>query len=858
MAIKIRCDGMNKQIYLIFISSLLALAGLTETSKAETFNYPQKENTLAQEVNLFTIENITVESAQTGLNLIIDGSSNLSTQPLIYPDGNNLIIEFSNAELGFEGLAQENLSDEIIALRAESVEGNIVRISITGKDQAPQGEVIFFNDNNLILSVIPSSETANNFSEEETIELFITAAGRTEEDVQNVPRSVTVIDRPQIQEQANITNDLRNVLGSLVPGFGPPAGENTPRSIFQNLRGRSPLILIDGVPLTSNYGLDRELRTIDPDLIERIEVVRGPTAIYGGQATGGLINILTRNPSPKPLQTELSASLGLSLVHPRDSFSNRLGGLVSGTSESGNGDYLLFLRREDNGAFFDAQGDRIPETSGGGIIDSTAYTVFAKTGFRFDENQRLQLTFNYYDSQQDTDFISDPIIRSIPGIQKARALQVNSDTVDTDLAGDQNLFVSATYTHDDLFGSKALAQIYYRDYTSIVGEADFRGDGFFDAILRQRAGGDKWGTRLQIDTPLSFMGGESNIVWGLDYVRENNQAPFEEFDPISFDNDRTFRKIRERTFVPLHTLGQLGIFGQLRWDINPDWIISGGLRHERIGLEVDDYTTFFGRDIEGGNLDFNATVFNLGTVYKINEQLNVFASFAQGFSVPAFGGVLRNPPANFTSVGQNLQLTEPIKVNNYEIGLRGQWNNTQASISAFYNTSDLGQGFAFSGGVSQVVRAPERIYGIEATVDSKIDDYWSLGGSFSWAEGESDDDDDGSFLPISSFNISPIKLTGYIQHQTTSRWDNRLQFLYVGNRSRAFDEGVDAVPITGYFLVDYISNVKIGEGTLQIGIRNLFNRQYNPLSSQFVSGFNEPFNAAASGTTLTVGYKIRF
>jgi len=117
------------------------------------------------------------------------------------------------------------------------------------------------------------------------------------------------------------------------------------------------------------------------------------------------------------------------------------------------------------------------------------------------------------------------------------------------------------------------------------------------------------------------------------YVKEDNQAPFEVFDPVSFDNNRTLRKIDERTFVPLHSLG---LFGQVSWDITENCIFSGGLRHERIGLEVNDYTTFFGRNIKGGNLDFNATVFNVGTVYKINQQFNIFASFAQGFSVPGF------------------------------------------------------------------------------------------------------------------------------------------------------------------------------------------------------------------------------
>ncbi|GAB4319269.1 MAG: TonB-dependent siderophore receptor [Geminocystis sp.] len=851
---------MKKQFYFLSLTGLMILGANPMIVRAETIDSDLRSNLLlTQETKIITINNIFFEPTETGLQILVENDSSEPLQPLIFPNENNLVIEFLETQLGFEGLQQENISEEITAITVEPLEGNVVRMTIKGKNQAPSAQIIPADDNSFILSVTPVSDSdiaTNPEEEEETIELVVTA-NRSEEEVENIPRSVTIINRPQIEEQTNITNDLRTILGNLVPGFGPPPSESTPRSIIQNLRGRSPLILIDGVPLTSNYGLDRELRTIDPDVIERIEVLRGPTAIYGGQATGGLINIITRFPPPETLETELSAGLGLSLTHPGDSFYNRVGGLVSGTSKSGEVDYLLFVKREDNGAFFDAEGDRIPETSGGGVIDATAYSILAKSAFYFDENQKLQLTFNFYDGRQDTNYISDPAIRNIDGIQKARALRVNSDTKGTDLAGDQNIFVSATYTHDDLMGSKALAQVYYRDYTSIVGAGDFRG-GFFDAIVRQRATGDKWGTRLQIDTPLTFMGGESNVVWGLDYVKEDNQAPFEVFDPVSFDNNGTLRKIDERTFVPLHTLGQLGLFGQVRWDVNPNWLISGGLRHERIGLEVDDYTTFSGTAIKGGNLDFNATVFNLGTVYKITEQFNIFASFAQGFSVPAFGGVLRTPPPDFTNINQNLQLTEPIKVNNYEIGLRGQWNNIQASISGFYNTSDLGEDYAFNDGVSQLVRAPERIYGIEATLDTQLNDYWSLGGTFSWTEGENDEDDNGSYLPISTFRIQPIKLTGYIEHQTTPSWNNRLQFLYVANRDRAFKDGVDAVPVTDYFTVDYISNVKLGQGTLQIGIQNLFNNQYAPVQSQFLSGFNEIFNAAASGINLRVGYKINF
>ncbi|MBD2314383.1 TonB-dependent receptor [Desertifilum sp. FACHB-1129] len=798
------------------------------------------------------ITNIQLNPTAQGVEMVLETLNLPLASPIVSVVDNTLIIEIPDAALALPGGSEfraERPAPGIVAIEATPSTGNGVQIRLIGETSAPTVQVTG-RDRSLTFSI----SSAPSSAEIEEIEVVVTA-GRTAQAVQDVPRSITIINRQQIETQTNVTRDMRQILGKLVPGFGPPTNEANPRSIVQSLRGRSAAILIDGVPLTSNYGLDRELRTIDPDIIERIEIVRGPTAIYGGQATGGVINIITRRPTGRSLEVNLDANLGVSLTHPRDSFSNDFGVGVSGTE--GIFDYLLSVRREDRGAIFDAQGDRIPDTGGGSLIDSETYSILAKAGFNFDEQQRLQLTFNFYDGRQDTRFISDPSIRQIPGIQKARPLAVNPTIRGTDRAGDRRLVANLNYSHEDILGSRLQAQAYYRDYTSIVGAEDFRG-GFFDAIVRQRAGGDKWGGQLQIETPLPFLNDRTNLVWGVDYVRENNKAPFEVFDPVSFDRDNTLRKLEERTFVPLHILNQLGLFAQLQWEISDNFLLNGGVRHERIGVEVEDYTTFFGRPIQGGNLNFNATVFNIGSVYKLDEAVSLFASFSQGFSVPAFGGILRNPPAEFTSVRQNLRLTEAVKVNNYELGIRGQWQGGQATLSGFYNTSDLGEDYAFTGGVSRLVRAPERFYGIEASVDTRLNNSWQVGTTVSWVEGENKEEESGDYLPISTFSIQPLKWTFYVENQTTRRWSNRLQFLFVGGRDRAFKAGVDNAEINPYFVVDYLSNIQIGSGTLQIGIQNLLNSQYFPVHSQVVGGFNETFNAAARGITFTVGYQIRF
>jgi iron complex outermembrane receptor protein len=101
-----------------------------------------------------------------------------------------------------------------------------------------------------------------------------------------------------------------------------------------------------------------------------------------------------------------------------------------------------------------------------------------------------------------------------------------------------------------------------------------------------------------------------------------------------------------------------------------------------------------------------------------------------------------------------------------------------------------------------------------------------------------------------------LKLTAYIENQTLKGWRNRLQFLYSGNRDRAFDDAVEDAGIDSFFTVDYLSSIKLGKGQLQIGVQNLFNNQYFPVYSQYFAPFFDSANYAAKGRTLSVGYKI--
>ena len=118
--------------------------------------------------------------------------------------------------------------------------------------------------------------------------------------------SVDVVTRDQIlrSQAVDVTDLLRFQPGVELARYG---GPGQPTSIF--LRGANSnhsLILLDGVPINPGTVGNAPLQNIRPELVERIEVVKGPlSSLYGSQAIGGVINIIPRRaPAPQGLHTQ--------------------------------------------------------------------------------------------------------------------------------------------------------------------------------------------------------------------------------------------------------------------------------------------------------------------------------------------------------------------------------------------------------------------------------------------------------------------------------------------------------------------------------------------------------------------------
>ncbi len=117
-----------------------------------------------------------------------------------------------------------------------------------------------------------------------------------------IPQSISVIDNKTIDEYpATNTDDLLK----MVPGIN----VNRSWGIFSHnasvtMRGmpgsERNLILLDGVPLNKSAGGTVSWHLVTPEEIDHIEVVKGPgSALYGNNAMGGVINIITKHPEKK-------------------------------------------------------------------------------------------------------------------------------------------------------------------------------------------------------------------------------------------------------------------------------------------------------------------------------------------------------------------------------------------------------------------------------------------------------------------------------------------------------------------------------------------------------------------------------
>lgn len=196
-----------------------------------------------------------------------------------------------------------------------------------------------------------SQPTAQEQAEQNLERLTVTGS-RIVESFDEVPTSITIIDRDTIEANLRVSSELQSLLALAVPGMAPSTGSSS--NFGQTLRGRNMLIMIDGVPQDTplrNGALG--IRTLDPASIERIEVLNGATSVWGNGAAGGVINYITKKPSGQGSTVSLTQAVKSSLVKTDDSLGYRT--VVSVDGSEGALGFVATLAQEKYGVQRDGQ-----------------------------------------------------------------------------------------------------------------------------------------------------------------------------------------------------------------------------------------------------------------------------------------------------------------------------------------------------------------------------------------------------------------------------------------------------------------------------------------------------------------------
>ncbi|QBG36477.1 TonB-dependent receptor [Litorilituus sediminis] len=703
----------------------------------------------------------------------------------------------------------------------------------------------------LIPLLLTSTSYAQSYSQtdapdETDVERIVVTGSRIVESIDEVPATITIITRQQIEAQLKVSSELQTMLATLVPGMAPSTGTSSNSS--QTLRGRSPLVMIDGVPQSTplrNGALG--IRTIDANSIERIEVIKGATSVYGNGAAGGIINYITKRPNGDSAITgEVSLSSRFSAVEFEDSAGQRIEGMMNGQID--NFSYVASASYEEYGLQKDADGDVIGLKYG--LSDAVMQNYFAKLGYQFTDDISMQLVFNHYESEQDSDLMD--VVGSVNTGVKTYAIRAPEGTdAPGEPQGPNNQNIMLKYTDEEIFtNTQLVVDAYAQEIENIF---------FFSYVLANLDEGytggqsliksDKKGLRATLNSQVEWDNLEATFIYGIDALNDKTSQPL----------------VDGRMWVPEMDMENLAGFLQTKWVFEDDFIIKAGVRRENIDLVVNDYSTLklcrtpdtcsVPVDVVGDTLEYSATTYNFGIRYNWQAYFQPFANYSQGSDISDIGRLLRTATVNDIADIH----TEASIIDNYEVGFTSVLDKFRMEFSAYRSTSELGTTNKYdpATGVYMPVRAPQEIYGYEALAQYTFSNDLDVTATYAWVEGK----DTANDVYLGAKQISAPKGTINVNWSPVDEANLSLTYLYVGDRKR-FDkvdgEYVgDKGPIDSYHVVNVSGHYNFAQNwDAFIGIENLFNQDYYPAKSQAYT--YSGYNVKGLGTSVNLGIKYLF
>lgn len=481
----------------------------------------------------------------------------------------------------------------------------------------------------------------------------LTAATKTDTPIKDIPQSIQVVPQSIIQEQnpQSLGEILRNVSGFSQMRTGPEA--------FRSFKLRG----FDVSDTTTDGIRNTDSLNIQPDgmaNIERVEVLKGPTAsINGSGAIGGTVNIVTKKPTKETIRN-INAGLGM--------FDYRQIGVDLGgaANEDGSLRYRLVADHRNTNSYIDRVGYEFTQVAPSIALDvADGSTLTLQVDLRERRGERyigLPLTGTILSTNQikisRDRFLSDPALGETVN-QGAQTSLIWDHKFADDLVGraalryTRNTFdqPTGTPTSDVNLATNTITRRYDR----------------FDEVEKEVAG-DAYLTKK-----INLVDMEHKVTIGADFSRWEYDSKWF-IGSLSAVNvlNPTYGAQPTGIFLADDTLDKISTYGIYLQDqiaLSQSVKALVGLRYDNIDSKAISKVFNTNGDRSDSNLNPR-----IGLVYELNPAVSLFASYSRAMRANAFQSFASATGSPFA----------PQKGNQYEVGTKLNFGNTlQGTISYF-------------------------------------------------------------------------------------------------------------------------------------------------------------------------------
>ena len=573
---------------------------------------------------LIPLSNVSIHLLNTGINALSDKEGNFSIQNL--PTG-KYTIELSS--VGYATIAKE--------------------IEVGGKES----KVLSFKMNNNLVQLGAVTVTAE----------------KKEELLQNIPLSITSISSKQVEEyRLWNTKDLTAIVPNLYAGnSGDERNVISIRGITTTSYDPAVATYVDGV---NQFSLDTYIPQLND--IERIEILRGPQGtLYGRNAMGGVINIITKQPANNTNgfveltfgnynQQRYSAAIRTPIVK------NKLFFGASGVFNKRDGYYF----NEYNNTSFDKQKQ----------LSANGYLKYLPGN-----NWSVMLNFKIQNNKNDGAF---PLVNGMEEAFK-HPYKLNQNAVGQMTDNTKNTSISIYHLGTNVdFTSQTAWQNNHRYYEPPI-DGDFSP---LDIVTVANNYGSDWNNVKVFTQEFKFNSSAKksslfNWTAGVYFFHQYNPNK----QATQFGADAAIYGATPNTAVINTTKGKntgFALYGQADYMLTKKLSVVAGVRYdyENKYLNVEgEYKTetgdiFVTRPDTSSAVNFDAFSPKLGLKYAVASNSNLFANYSRGFRT---GGLTQlsvdpsQPP---------LHPYEPEYSNNFEVGIKNNFLDYRLilNVTAFY------------------------------------------------------------------------------------------------------------------------------------------------------------------------------